>query len=459
MNHTGIRRKSHAEQTLMTEGPIYSQIVWFALPLFLGNLFQQLYNAVDSLIVGNYVGSSALAAVSSSGNLIFLAVGFFNGLSIGGSVLIARYLGAREEDNVECAVHTSAALGLIFSVIMTVLGVAFAPAVLRLMQTPADVLPESMTYFRIYFAGSLGFIMYNILVGILQGAGDSRHPLYYLIISSLVNVILDLLLVTQFHMGVGGAALATVISQLLSMVLALRRLHHIGGALHLSFRKIRLDRKMAGAILRLGLPSGVQNSIIAFSNVLIQSYINSFGSAAVAGIGSYQKLEGFAFLPVTSFAMALPAFISQNLGAKEPERARKGAWFGIACATAVAALIGLFFTFFGPNLIALFDRSPEVIAFGSGRARIVGPFFALVAYTHMMAATLRGAQRPMVPMVIMLVCWCAVRILVLAVSSLFIHDIAVTYWVYPITWTLSSITFTVYYRRERIFDEGSKAGI
>ena len=441
----------NGEQALMTEGPIYSRIIRFALPLFLGNLFQQLYNAVDSLIVGNSLGSSALAAVSSSGNLIFLAVGFFNGLSVGGSVLIARYLGARENENVECAVHTSAALGLIFSAVMTVLGVAFAPAVLRMMNTPADVLPESMTYFRIYFCGSFGFVMYNILVGILQGAGDSRHPLHYLIISSLVNVVLDLLFVTRFHMGVGGAAFATCISQLLSTILALRRLHQMGGPLHLSFRRIRLDPKMAGAILRLGLPSGMQNSIIAFSNVLIQSYINSFGSAAVAGIGSYQKLEGFGFLPVTSFAMAVPSFISQNLGARQPDRARSGARFGIVCATVLAAGIGLIFSAFGPQMIALFDRSPEVIAFGSGRARIVGPFFALVAYTHMMAATLRGAQRPMVPMVIMLVCWCAVRILVLSVSSLFIHNIAVTYWVYPVTWMLSSAAFTVYYRKEQIF--------
>ena len=442
----------------MTEGPIKSRIIRFALPLFLGNLFQQLYNAVDSLIVGNYLGSSALAAVSSSGNLIFLVVGFFSGLSIGGSVLIARYLGAGENDKVESAVHTSAAMGLIFSAVMTLLGVFLAPPVLRLMNTPPDVLPQSLIYFRIYFAGSVGFVMYNILVGILQAAGDSRHPLYYLITSSLVNVVLDLLFVTRLRMGVGGAAFATCISQVLSSLLALSRLHHLGGPLHLSFRKIHINRRMAASILRLGLPSGLQNSIIAFSNVLIQSYINGFGSAAVAGIGSYQKLEGFGFLPVTSFAMALPAFISQNLGAEKPERARAGARFGIACATVVAALIGLSFSIFGAQLIALFDRSPEVIAFGLGRARVVGPFFALVAYTHMMAATLRGAQRPVVPMVIMLVSWCAVRILVLAVSGLFIHNIAVTYWVYPITWTLSSVSFTVYYFKERIFDP-AKPGI
>ena len=441
----------NSEQTLMTEGPIRSRIVLFALPLFLGNLFQQLYNAVDSLIVGNFLGSSALAAVSSAGNLIFLVVGFFSGLSIGGSVLIARYLGAKDDENASLAVHTSAAIGLISSVVMTLLGPALAPAVLRLMRTPPDVLPESVVYFQVYFLGSLGFVMYNNLVGILQASGDSRHPLYYLITSSLVNVVLDLLFVTQFHMGVGGAALATGISQVLSAALAFLRLRRLGGPLHLSLRRIRLNKKMAASILRLGLPSGVQNSVIAFSNVLIQSYINSFGSAAVAGIGSYQKLEGFGFLPVTSFAMSIPPFVSQNLGAGKPDRAKEGAYFGIACATVMAALIGLGFSFFGPQLIALFDRSPEVIAFGSGRARVVGPFFALVAYTHMMAAALRGAQRPVAPMVIMLLCWCAVRVLVLALTSPFIHDIAVTYWIYPLTWTLSSVVFTVYYHREKVF--------
>lgn len=443
--------KTKSEQMLMTEGSIRRQLIRFALPLFLGNLFQQLYNTVDSLIVGNFLGSSALAAVSSSGNLIFFVVGFFSGMAMGGSVLIARYIGAGEDHNVEDAVHTSAALGLIFSAVMTISGIVLAPSVLRLMNTPPDVLPESITYFRVYFCGSVGFVMYNILVGILQAAGDSRHPLYYLITSSLLNVVLDLLFVTQFHMGVGGAAFATCISQLTSSIMALRRLHHLGGPLHLSFRKIRLSGRMVRGILRLGLPSGLQNSIIAFSNVLIQSYINSFGRDAVAGIGSYQKLEGFGFLPVTSFAMALPAFISQNLGAEKPDRARAGARFGVACATIVAALTGIGFSVFGPQLIALFDRTPEVIYYGTGRARVVGPFFALVAYTHMMAATLRRAQRTVSSMVIMLMSWCVVRILVLAISSLFIHDIAVTYWVYPLTWTLSAIAFTIYYRKEKIF--------
>ncbi len=437
-------------QKLMTDGPIRSQILRFAFPLFLGNLFQQMYNTVDSLIVGNYLGSNALAAVSSSSNLLFFVVGFFTGVSMGGSVLIARYLGAKENDQVVCAVHTCAALGLICGGLMTLLGVLFAPAVLRLMNTPPDVLPESIVYFRIYFCGSVGFVLYNLLVGILQAAGDSRHPLHYLVISSVLNVVLDLLFVTRMHLGVGGAALATCIAQFVSMLLALRRLHRLGWPLHLSFRKIRLDKKMVQGILKIGLPSGLQNSIISFSNVLIQTYINSFGPAAVAGIGSYQKIEGFAFLPVTSFAMALPAFISQNLGAQKKDRARTGARFGVACATIIAAIIGLFFCLFGPQLISLFDRSPDVIAFGTGRARVVGPFFALVAYTHMMAATFRGTGHATASMMIMLLTWCVVRILVLAISSLFIHDIAVTYWIYPFTWTLSSAVFTIFYRREKI---------
>ena len=283
----------------MTEGPIWRRLVAFAIPLFLGNLFQQLYNTADSLIVGNFLGSNALAAVSSSGNLIFLMVGFFNGIAVGAGVVVAKYYGAKKYDAVQRVIHTIAALGILCGIALTFIGILAAPQILVLMGTPDNVLPNSVVYFRVYFSGSLAFVMYNFLVGILQSVGDSRHPLIYLIISSMVNVVLDLLFVAVFHMGVGSAAFATVISQFISALLCLRQLMKSPAEYRLSLRKIRIDRTMLGQIISNGLPSGIQNSIISLANVVVQSNINKFGEMAMAGCGSYAKIEGFGFLPIT----------------------------------------------------------------------------------------------------------------------------------------------------------------
>lgn len=435
------------ENELMTSGSIQKKIILFALPLFLGNLFQQLYNAIDSLIVGNYIGSEALAAVSSAGNLIFMVIGFFNGIAIGAGVVIARFIGAEDKKGTEHAVHTTVVLGLLFSVLMSIVGVLMAPTVLRLMSTPASVLPESITYFQIYFAGSIGFVMYNTLVGILQAAGDSKHPLYYLMFSSIINIALDMILIAGFHFGVGAAAFATAISQLVSAILCFIRLLRTDSDYRIDIRKLRINRHMMEMILHYGLPSGLQNSIMAFSNVVIQSYINSFGKYAMAGIGAYIKVEGFIFIPITSFAMAITTFVSQNLGAKEYERVKKGIRFGALCTLLSAEILGVLLNFFAEPLVALFDSNPAVIVFGAERAHIVGWFFCLCAFTHFMAAVLRGIGKPMVPMLVFLFCWCVVRILFLLIASNFIHSIYLTYWVYPITWILSSVVLYVFYRR------------
>ena len=281
-------------KNLMTEGTIWKKIIFFALPLFLGNLFQQLYNTADSLIVGNFLGSNALAAVSSSGNLIFLMVGFFNGIAIGAGVVIARYFGARDIDNMQRAIHTTVAFGLVSSLILTVLGVLLAPQILIWMDTPANVLPQSVTYFRIYFMGSLGLVMYNIFVGILQAVGDSRHPLNYLIISSIINIVLDIVLIVVFHMGVGSAAFATILSQFVSAFLCMNRLLRTKDSYRLSLRKIRFHKDMLALIIRYGLPSGLQNSIIAIANVVVQSNINGFGEMAMRSLFKNRGLCVFA---------------------------------------------------------------------------------------------------------------------------------------------------------------------
>ena len=431
----------------MTEGSIGKRITLFAMPIFLGNLFQQLYNTADSLIVGNFLGSNALAAVSSSGSLIFMLIGFLSGMSIGAGVVIARYFGAGDRENMDLAIHTTVAFGLAASVVMTLIGVLLSPQILRLMATPEVVMGDSVTYLRIYFAGSVGFVMYNIFVGILQAVGDSRHPLYYLIVSSLVNIVLDITFIAGFGMGVEGAAIATVISQLVSALMCLIQLTCRQKNCRLYLRRIAFTPRLLKQIIRMGLPSGLQNSIIAFANVVVQSNINSFGELAMAGVGAYSKIEGFGFLPITSFTMALTTFIGQNLGAAQYERAKKGARFGIWATVVLAEFIGVAVFVFAPWLIAAFDSNPEVISIGVAKARTSTLFFFLLAFSHAISAVLRGAGRAIVPMTVMLVFWCVVRVGFLTITVPLTHSILMLYWVYPLTWALSSLTFLIYYKK------------
>lgn len=431
----------------MTSGSIFKRMIFFALPLFLGNLFQQLYNTVDSLIVGNFLGSSALAAVSSSGSLIFLLIGFLTGISTGAGVVVSRYFGAEDAGGVHRAVHTTVAFGLAAGVAMTAVGVLLSPQILIWMGTPESVMPESTTYLQIYFSGSLGFVMYNVSVGILQAIGDSRHPLYYLIISSVINLSLDVLFIRVLHTGVGGAALATVISQAFSAALCLIQLLRTEGSYKLRLSKIRFDAKVLRQIIRIGLPSGVQNSITAFANVVVQSYVNSFGQMAMAGCGAYSKIEGFAFLPITSFTMTLTTFVGQNLGAGQTERTRKGVRFGILAAVSLAELIGIVVFILAPQLIAAFDSTPEVVRFGVEKSRTDALFFCLLAYTHSVAAVLRGAGKAVVPMLTMISSWCVARVTFLAISVPLTHAIQMVYVVYPLTWALSSLVLFIYYKR------------
>lgn len=431
--------------TRMTDGPIWKRILVFAIPIFWGNLFQQLYNTADSLIVGNLLGSSALAAVSSSGNLIYLMVGFFNGVSLGAGVVIARYFGAKDMENVQKSIHTTVTLGLICSLILTALGTIAAPQILVLMGTPADVLPNSITYFRIYFAGSMGFVMYNCFVGILQALGDSKHPLFYLMAASIVNIVLDIFFIGVLGFGVGSAALATVISQCFSALLCLRRLLKNPEEIRLYPKKLHMDRTLLSQIIRNGVPSGIQNSIISIANVFVQSNINAFGALAMAGCGVYAKIQGFAFLPVTCFTMALSTFISQNLGAKEYERAKKGAVFGMLCCSLAAEFIGILTYIFAPQLVSAFSDVPEVIAYGVEYSKCNGIFFFLLAFSHCMASIMRGAGKATVPMYVMLICWCFVRVSYISIAVRFIPNIQVVFWAYPITWALSSIVFLIYY--------------
>ena len=431
----------------MTQGAIWKRITYFALPILLGNLFQQMYNTADSLIVGNFLGKNALAAVSSTGSLIFMLIGFLSGISIGAGVVVARYYGGNKEEELRMAVHTTVAFGLVAGVVMTAVGVGLSPQILRWMDTPENVMHNSQLYLSIYFMGSLGSVMYNICVGILQAVGDSRHPLYYLIVSSVVNVVLDLFFIAVLGMGVDGAALATIIAQYISAALCLWRLLRVKENYRVELRSIRFHWEMLKRVVRFGLPSGIQNSIIAIANVVVQSNINHFGDAAMAGVGAYSKIEGFGFLPITSFTMAMTTFVGQNLGANEIDRAKRGARFGTLVSVLMAELIGVAVFALAPLLIAAFDTSPDVIAYGVEKSRTSGLFYFLLAFSHAMASILRGAGKAMVPMFVMMVCWCIIRVAFLAIAVPMTGDIQMVYWVYPLTWFLSSVTFLWYYRR------------
>lgn len=431
----------------MTTGSIWKSLVFFAIPIFIGNLFQQLYNTVDSLIVGNFLGKSALAAVSSSGNLIFMLIGFLSGIATGAGVIISRLFGAKDNQRLKLAVHTTVAFGLVSGVIMTVVGVTMCPIILKWMGTPDSVMSESINYLQTYFYGSLGFVMYNIFVGILQAVGDSKHPLYYLVFSSIVNLILDIVFIEYFNSGVAGAAWATIISQFASAFLCLYLLLKTDDVYKLSIKDISFDHELLKEIIAIGLPSGVQNSIIGFANVVVQSNINSFGDSAMAGYGAYTKIEGFGFLPITSFTLALTTFVGQNLGAQKYERCKKGANFGLILSIVLAQSIGVLIFIFAPYLIKAFNSSPDVVTYGVDKARSCCFFYFVLAYSHSLAAILRGAGKTTVPMLVMLLCWCIIRVAFLTITIPIFNTINMVYIVYPLTWFLSSVCFFFYYHK------------
>ena len=429
----------------LTEGSIWKAMLLFALPVFLGNVFQQLYNAFDAWCVGNYIDDNALAAVSSSGSLIFMMVSFFNGLAMGVGVIVARAFGAKQYDTMQKTIHTAIAFGLITGVFLSIAGVALTPTILKWMGTPPEVLPQSIEYFAYYFCGAVFTVMYNIFVGILHAVGDSKHPLYYLIISTLINIALDMLFVAWLGLGVGSAAIATTVSQGISAALCFIHLLRVDAPYRVCVRKIRIHKHSLFEIIRYGLPSGVQFSVISLANVVVQANINSFGKAAMAGCGAYSKLEGFAFLPVTCFTQALSTFVGQNLGAQQYDRTKKGVAFGVLCSCICAQLIGLVCYIFAPQLIGLFTDSAEAVAFGARHMRTICLFNFLLAFSHCIASVLRGAGKPTVPMFTMLVCWCALRMTYVSVAVKFVNELTTVSWAYPITWTCSGIIFLIYF--------------
>ena len=429
----------------MTKGSISKNLIMFAIPLFLGQLLQQLYNVVDSVVVGNVLGKEALAAVSTTGSLIFLMVGFINGLFMGSSVIIGKSYGAGDKKGVSIAAHTGITFAIIMGLVLTVVGYFFTPVILGWMGTPEDVMPNSVIYFKIYFLGGLANVLYNACCGVFHATGDSKRPLYYLMISTIINTVLDLLFVRDLHMGIAGAALATVVAQFVSAILAFVKLTKVEGPHRIILKNLRMDPDTIKKELMIGFPTGIQNSVIAIGNVVVQSNINAFGSAAMAGCGSYFKLEGFVFLPITCMSMALTTFVSQNIGAKEVKRVKKGAVIGSAISVSCAELIGVVVFLFAPVLLRMFSSEPEVLLIGATQARTESLFYCLLALNHCLAGIFRGAGKTTVPMAVMLSSWCLLRITYITIIVRIIPVVNVIFWAYPLTWSVSAIIFVIYY--------------
>lgn len=434
------------KKDILLQGPIWKGLLLFAMPILLGQIFQQLYNTADAWIVGKYLPGAPYAAVTSTGSLVFLLVGFFGGIAVGAGAVISRYYGANDIEKLRKAIHTTVLFGLFAGVLLTVIGVTMTPTILRWMNAPKNSIEYSIEYFRYYFLGGVAISMYNLCMGILRAVGDSKHPLYYLIISSIINVLLDLLFIGYFGWGVWAAALATTISQFVSLVLCLIRLFRCKECYQLKFSELRIDTGKLKEIIHYGLPSGFQNSVIAFANVIVQTNINSFDTVAQSGCGTYAKLEGFAFLPITCFTMALTTFVSQNLGAKQYERTKKGARFGLICAMLMAEFIGVILIVFAKPLVELFiHEDPEAVRIGVQQARVESLFFCFLAFSHCIAAILRGAGKPTVPMFVMLGAWCVLRVAYISTLVPIVKEPWVIFSAYPLTWSVSSIIFLIYY--------------
>ena len=437
----------------MTEGNIWMHMIRFSVPMAIGLLFQQLYNTVDTLVVGQFVGQQAQAAVGSTGPIINAIVGFCAGLATGASVVISQRYGAHDNEGLSKAVHTTVAVTFIVSLIATFIGQLIITPMLRFMQTPDDVMPESACYLSIYFAGISGVLFYNLGSGILRAVGDSRRPLVFLILSALLNTVLDLLFVLVFGMGVDGVAYATVLSQVLSAVLILVTLTMEKGNYGIRWKQLRIDRQSLSMILKLGLPSSIQAAITSFSNVFVQSYINYFGSACMAGYGVYGKIDAFALIPVQSISMSSTTFVGQNWGAKQPKRAREGVRIATVMSIISTVVLGFLVFVLARPLMHFFSPEEEVIEYGIRFIHIVTPFYIAICFNQIYAGALRGVGDATMPTVIMLASFVVFRQIYLAVTKALGAGFLAVALAYPVGWILCSTLLLIRYSRSVLIRE------
>ncbi|PWM67487.1 MAG: MATE family efflux transporter [Eubacteriales Family XIII. Incertae Sedis bacterium] len=439
-----MSKDKRVQTNLMTEGSVWKSILFFSVPLILGNLLQQMYNTVDSIIVGNCVGDSALAAVGSSSSLIYLLIAFSQGASVGAGIVVSQFLGAEERENVQDAVHTALAVSVLFGIVLTAAGILFTPQLLAWMKTPSDVMEESVLYLKIYSGGLIFNIIYNMAAGILNAVGNSKRSLLYLAAASVVNIGLDLLLISGLKMGVSGAALATDISQAVSCVLSLVFLMRVQADYRVSLRRIRFKKAMVVKIVRIGLPAGIQNMVISLSNVIMQSGINSFGKKAMAGFSAYMKIDGFNILPVLSFSMAVTTFVGQNFGAGNKERMKKGMWVTLVMGLIYTIVTGVLLLAFASQIVGLFNKDAQVIRYGVLATRYFCPFYFILSILHGLAGTVRGTGRTIPPMVILLASLCIFRIAAMKIIVPHFDTIDSIYILYPISWLIGAVLMVLY---------------
>lgn len=427
----------------MCNGPLVGKILLFAFPLMLSSVLQLLFNAADIVVVGRFTGAEALAAVGATSALINLLVNVFMGLSIGTNVLTAQGYGARNEKGVQDTVHTSIMLSLVCGVLLIVIGVFLAAPLLELMGTPDNVLGHAALYMRIYFIGMPALLVYNFGAAILRAVGDTRRPLYYLLFSGIINVILNLIFVIIFKMGVAGVATATVVSETISAGLVLRCLMKSEGMFQLHMGKLRIKKQKALQIVRIGLPAGLQGAIFAISNVLIQSSINSFGSVAMAGNTAAGNLEGFVYTSMNAVYQTNLSFTSQNMGAGNWKRMKKILGICLVFVSVVGLVMGRGFVFFGHQLLGIYSSDPEVIQYGINRMQVICGTYLLCGIMDVLVGSMRGMGYSFVPMIVSLVGACGLRILWIFTVFQWHRSLFVLYLSYPITWILTTLAHTV----------------
>ena len=431
-------------QKTMTEGHIWKNILYFSIPLILGNLFQQFYNTVDSIIVGNYIGSEALAAVGSSGSIINLLVGFCIGASAGAGVVISQFFGARDKEGVRKAVHTTVAIAICAGAVVSVAGIFFSPLILRAMGTPQEVFSQAVSYLKIFFGGMVFSVIYNMSAGILNAVGNSKRSLMYLVIAAVSNIFLDLLFVVVFHMGVVGVALATDISQFLSCVFIIAFLVRSQDIYRLKIRDIRFYDNLLGKILRIGLPTGVQNIVISLSNVVVQSSVNSFGAVAMAGFAAYVKIDGFNILPVLSFSMAATTFTGQNVGAGNYNRVKRGMYVSVAMGVCYTIVTGILLMLFAPQVIGVFTNKAEVVEYGVYILKFFCPYYWMLGIMQVLAGTIRGTGKTFQAMFVFLFSMCIFRVIWIWIALKVAHELSYVMIVYPVSWLVGMAMILVY---------------
>ena len=431
--------------TDMTAGSIPRLLITFAIPLLIGNLFQQLYNTVDSIVVGNYVGKEALAAVGCTGPVINALVSVFIGLSTGSTVVIAQYFGAKDARKLSEAVHTTILLTLATCVLLTVVGVLATPAMLRMMQTPEDVFAQAAEYLRIFFCGITGVHLYNSCAAILRAVGDSTRPLYLLIFCTMTNTVLDVLFTGFLGMGIAGAAWATVISQFLSAILVMRLLLRTDAAYKVELSKLRVDLPILKKICVIGIPSAVQMGITSLSNVFVQSYVNRFASTILAGWTAYNRVDSFAMLPMMSLSTSITTFIGQNLGAGNLDRAKKAVRIGVVMGLVTMTILLTPLMLFAPQLTKLFNSDAEVIRYGSWFIRVISPFYLAFAINQVYLGALRGAGNTRSSMIICLSSFVVFRQIYLFVSYRLGGGLTAVALGYPAGWVLCTVLLLLYY--------------